>query len=135
MTKLIRFTLATICFGISISSLALWLQSEMERRTYFLDVENGEAIFEVRDGTAALDYQEAWRFGGVWRDRENAKKLFDADVWAEGTLFARFPLWYAAIVFAVFGAGFVYVGPRFSIRSALVATTIVAALIAMAVVL
>lgn len=135
MATPIRFAFAWACFAASLICLALWLQSEMERTTYFLDVENGEAIFEVRDGTAALDYQEAWRFGEVWRDRENAKKLFDADVWAGGSLFARFPLWYAAIVFAVFGVGFIYLGPRFSIRSALVATTVLAALIAMAVVL
>lgn len=49
--------------------------------------------------------------------------------------FCYFPLWYPTIIFALSGVGVLGFRRQFSIRSALVATTIVAALIGMAVIL
>ncbi|MBA4107932.1 MAG: hypothetical protein C0485_19545 [Pirellula sp.] len=46
-----------------------------------------------------------------------------------------FPLWFPPIIFALAGAGVLRVSRQFSIRSALIATTVVAALIGMAVTL
>lgn len=62
------------------------------------DVEGGEAIFEVRQGTAAQGYQDALRFGEVWRDVGIAENRRQFEVGAEWLL-ARFPLSYAALVF------------------------------------
>ena len=135
MLTYLRYALATLCFAASVGCLLLWLQSELNRTTYFFDIEGGEAIFEVRQWTAALDYQDAIRFGEVWRDVGIAENRSQFEAGAAEGLFARFPLWYAALVFALAGVGFLYLGPRFTIRSALVATTVVAALIGMAVIL
>jgi hypothetical protein len=46
-----------------------------------------------------------------------------------------FPLWYPALIFALSGVGVLRFRRQFSIRTALVATTVVAALVAMAVIL
>ena len=46
-----------------------------------------------------------------------------------------FPLWYPALIFALAGVGVLRFRRQFSIRSALIATTVVAALIAVAVIL
>lgn len=46
-----------------------------------------------------------------------------------------FPLWYAALIFALAGVASLRLGRRFTIRSALIATTVVAGLLGMAVIL
>ncbi|WP_145430030.1 hypothetical protein [Lacipirellula limnantheis] len=46
-----------------------------------------------------------------------------------------FPLWYPALIFALAGVGTLRLGRRFTIRSAIVATTVVAGLLGMAVAL
>ena len=135
MLKYLRSTLATICFMLSVSSLALWLQSEMQWMTYLLDVENGEAIFEVRTDTAAVDYYEALRFGEVWRESHSAKDKTRFEARSDYGLFTRFPLWYSALVFALAGVGVLCCRRQFSIRTAFVATAVAAALVAVAVTL
>ena len=47
----------------------------------------------------------------------------------------HFPIWYPALVFALAGVGALRIGQRFTIRSALIATTVVAALLGMVVAL
>ncbi|WP_145434816.1 hypothetical protein [Lacipirellula limnantheis] len=51
----------------------------------------------------------------------------------EGWIF--FPLWYPALIFALAGVASLRLGRRFTLRSALIATTIVAGLLGMAVIL
>ncbi|WP_145432026.1 hypothetical protein [Lacipirellula limnantheis] len=46
-----------------------------------------------------------------------------------------FPLWYPALIFALAGVAAVRLGRQFTIRSAIIATTIVAGLLGMAVIL
>jgi hypothetical protein len=46
-----------------------------------------------------------------------------------------FPLWYPALIFALAGAASLKLGHRFTIRSAIIATTVVAGLLGMAVIL
>jgi len=46
-----------------------------------------------------------------------------------------FPLWYPALIFALAGVGALRLGRRFTLRSAIIATTVVAGLLGMAVVL
>lgn len=47
----------------------------------------------------------------------------------------RFPHWYSALIFAIAGIASLRVGRRFTLRSALIATTVVAVMLGMAVVL
>ncbi len=49
----------------------------------------------------------------------------------ENNLF--FPLWYPALIFALAGVASLRLGRRFTLRSAIIATTIVAGLLGMAV--
>jgi hypothetical protein len=46
-----------------------------------------------------------------------------------------FPLWYPALIFALAGVGVLRLGRRFTLRSAIIATTVVAGLLGMAAVL
>jgi hypothetical protein len=43
-----------------------------------------------------------------------------------------FPLWYPALIFALAGVAALRLGPRFTLRSAIIATTVVAGLLGMA---
>ncbi|QDT72231.1 hypothetical protein [Lacipirellula limnantheis] len=52
-----------------------------------------------------------------------------------GTQSVYFPLWYPALVFALTSVAALRLGRRFTIRSAIVATTVVAGLLGMAVIL
>ena len=52
-----------------------------------------------------------------------------------GLHFVHFPIWYPALIFALAGVAVLRFRRRFSIRSALVAVSVVAALLGMAVVL
>ena len=44
-----------------------------------------------------------------------------------------FPLWYPALIFALAGVAALWLGRRFTIRSAIIATTVLAVLLGMAV--
>ena len=46
-----------------------------------------------------------------------------------------FPLWYPALIFALAGVGVLRLGRRFTLRTAIIATAVVAGLLGMAVVL
>jgi hypothetical protein len=46
-----------------------------------------------------------------------------------------FPLWYPALIFALSGVALLRLGRRFTLRSAIIATTVVAGLLGMAVIL
>ena len=48
---------------------------------------------------------------------------------------AFFPLWYPALIFALAGVATLNLGRRFTLRSAVIATTVVAGLLGMAVIL
>ena len=135
MLTYLRYALATFCFAASVGCLALRGWSYATRVSYIVDVESGEAIFEVRTWTVAVDYQEALRFGEVWRDGEADKNQGHFEGSAVGGLYARFPLWYAALVSALAGIAALRLGRRFTLRSAIIATTVVAGLLGMAVIL
>ena len=47
--------------------------------------------------------------------------------------FVFFPLWYPALTFALAGVAALRLGRRFTLRSAIIATTVVAAILGMAV--
>jgi hypothetical protein len=51
------------------------------------------------------------------------------------TATAYLPLWYPALIFALAGVGALRLGHRFTLRSAIIATTVVAGLLGVAVIL
>ena len=46
-----------------------------------------------------------------------------------------FPIWYPALIFALAGVGALRLGRRFTLRSAIIATTVLAGLLGVAVIL
>ena len=160
MTKYIRYSLATFCFAASIGCVGLWWRSHSVRDLVFLylipgtgcvlDTDAGEIFVETSTEcdvswqrqirhltdskdefmllpiTACLDFEKIQNRG---------RGLEDSDRFEWGPMFAKFPLWYPALMFALAGVGVLRFRRQFSIRSALVATTSVAALAAMGITL
>lgn len=155
MGKFVRYGLAAVCFASSAGCLALWGWTDASENTciivcYFANGKNadhqspmfavemmqGEAVFRRYD-EAFVDRGWDVKLATVsptttasFRDRVSKLGLFFvAEPWI------YFPLWYPALVFAIAGVGVLRFRPQFSIRSALIVTTIVAALIGMTMVL
>jgi hypothetical protein len=148
MAKFARYALASVCFAASVGCLALWWRANAWRFYVPLPMNR----FQV-EGM----YLEAWAGTGVISlDRENLfasfsgrKAVSNEELRAEiveyrirqsrlGNFgrFRRslyFPIWYPALIFALTGVGALRFRRQFSIRSALIAVTVVAALLGMAV--
>jgi hypothetical protein len=148
MAKIIRYALATFCFAASVGCLALWWRSET-----FLDrivgplyqvpcaglqIESfhGIAAATWLDDDAGQLATEGWmRLPAVTGQPFHTllavgdRGLFGVNKeW--GIVF--FPHWYPALVFALAAVAVLRLG-RFTLRSAIIATTVVAGLLGMAV--
>ena len=146
MVKLIRYTLAALCLAASVGCLALWWRSyytsdryigpsySQPPRTLFCDTIDGVVVV----GMASRTVRTMTNYSVVkgWDIIPPAFLEHRTVNGAFGTYgdAVYFPLWYPALVFALAGVGILRVG-RFTIRSALIATTIMAALLGMVVVL
>lgn len=156
MTKYLRYALATVCFAASVGCLALWWRSGTRIDvacvpSYVLP--SWVVMFESIDGDAfaslALTSPAAinsclgasWEIHSIDRQSIGARRetivcmkktfgRFHSD-WESAT--AYFPVWYAALVAALAGVGVLRVRRRFTIRSALICVSVVAALLAMVV--
>ena len=150
MANLIRYALATLCFAVSIGFLALWWRSFNYSETFSgPSVFQGEMLYlHALRGTGTLGTQVIartphWKYGSRPRAEVESPDSTDGDehgrrfgaVWKDAAWFITFPVLYPALVFALAGLGVLRFRRQFSIRTALIATTIVAALIAMAVIL
>ena len=149
MLTVIRYTAAALCLAASVGCLLLWWRSftyydqvtlgipfQVERAyvtTFYgscdVTVEGGDFHFAGR--------QRRWQFSTTHKDRMG--RLSDIDMvnrggFGRGHACFYFPLWYPALIFALASVGILRVN-RFTIRSALVGMTIVAALLGMIVVL
>ena len=141
MLKAIRYTLAAICLAASMGCLALWWRS-MSNRDFFtgpslagrvqcLQFSNGRVIYRPPDKYV--------RPGKVWR----SNPISDTSGWDQygSESFGRrqdhlyFPLWFPALVFALAAVAAMRVGRQFTLRSALVGMSVVAALLGMVVAL
>ena len=150
--KYIRYTLAAIFLTASVGCLALWWRSEklpmIESVSGTLNKNKSLAVTTYcgRCDVTLLDFATTpWRFrmNGPYDSEFRAlntgyprfklKANFSRPT--RGFYIARFPIWYPALVFALAGVGVLRVSRRFSVRTALIATTVVAALIGMAVIL
>ena len=144
MIKYLRYALATCFFACSVGCLALWWRSYIVyEQIYCQSLISSEVIYfsaflgDVYIGPAdARTVPTKWRYAPIVIDDMNnptdagyGPKQFG---WY-GTGY-HFPLWYPALVFALASVGILRVG-RFTIRSALIATMIVAVLLGMVVIL
>ncbi|QDT75122.1 hypothetical protein I41_43310 [Lacipirellula limnantheis] len=152
MAKYVRYALASVCFAASVACLALWWRS-------YATVDEIETGFPISllttTGVGGVSYlgfvgmsvapdwsdvgRDGWRLASYEVDslhRDSVTSVTDESGQfgvGEGWIF--FPLWYPALIFALAGVASLRLGRRFTLRSALIATTIVAGLLGMAVIL
>jgi hypothetical protein len=146
MLTYVRCALATIGFTLSVACLGLWWRS-----TTRIDIWVGPSyllpdrslVFETFDSTAATTWvhrRASSPTAPSWEhtlhsvgdgDFDRLRQKMSTRFGLLGRL-AYFPLWYAALVFALAGFGPLRLGRRFTGRSAIIATTVVAGLLEMA---
>lgn len=154
MLKFVRYTLATFSLLASVGCLALWWRS-LTHWDMLLGpshvVPSGVMSLYSCAGVGAIQLLarntigssgSEWAYantqparGEYDRIAQHVKSKGQFDVYANEPIAygVRFPLWYASLIFGLAGVGVLRIRRQFSIRSALVATTVVAALIGMAV--
>ena len=151
MARSLRYALATFCFAASVGCLALWWRS---MSTWDLLIAP-TALTQGRHATAVLSQgrvdvsvqsKEMTAKHGLtrpgWRHEQTADVEFIQD-FNEPRSYAGsfgkrgasfyFPLWYPALIFALAGVAALRLGRRLTLRSALIATTVVAGLLGIAV--
>jgi hypothetical protein len=147
MLTYLRYALATICLALSVACLGLWVLTVTAKDVLGIRCRETQAETGI-----AADHG----FASVWISGypPSTQRLgwgfaaFDTDgppwfanlVESEGRFGASddtayFPLWYAALVFALAGVAALRLGRRFTLRSAIIATTVVAGLLGMVVAL
>lgn len=139
MFKFVPYALATVCFAASTGGLALWglNLSRTEQVDYFmLPAANGTLKVQTCDGTAVVWLEENRQQGGWHVSPLNSiAKVNFAERLREHGRFGKinsamyFPLWYPPLGFASAAIGFLRLGRRFTLRSAIIATTVVAGLL------
>jgi hypothetical protein len=147
MLTYLRYALSTFCFAASVGCLALWWRSMT-----FLDRVVGPAYpsyglqAESFHGTAAATWiaDDAGQLavkgwvrlppvaGQPWLTLLAIEDRGFFGVNREWQT-AFFPLWYPALIFALAGVAALRLGRRFTLRSAIIAMTVVAGLLGMAV--
>jgi hypothetical protein len=145
MAKFIRYALAYVCFAASVGCLALWCWNVARREldNARFSVASTTFTVDVCEGIAAVRSEVALpsdRFG-----QARSYTITDIAPFANimrqqgrfGTIGPAFffPLWYPALIFALAGVASLRFGRRFTIRSAIIATTVVAGLLGMVVTL
>jgi len=152
MAKFIRYALATVCFAGCVACLALWgwtmthesrlytVRCLSPTRGWHLDACEGTGIFtatltrnqlkwECSTDSGPFPEWDAWFSQQKWPQTG----VFGVIEWKHFA--AYFPLWYPALVFALAGVGVLRFRRQFSIRSALICVSVVAALLGMVVAL
>ena len=144
MLKALRYTLAAIFLAASVGCLALWWRSMNAPKVFDWDAysSNQRLTLMASDGTCILytsprttihvgmTTNEALRAAVV--EFAIRRRVIGEFGRYDNTVY--FPLWYPALVFALAAVGILRIG-RFTIRSALIATTIAAGLLGMVVAL
>jgi hypothetical protein len=141
MLTYLHYALATFCFAASVGCLALWGWS-ISSGDQFLGphyFRSPQAIYlEVTDGSVIM--QTIYRNGPPLAGFERAMRMWPSplELQDEGVFgligdTIYFPLWYPALIFALAGIAALRLGRRFTLRSAIIATTVVAGLLGMAV--
>ena len=150
MLKYIRYTLAAIFLAASVGCLAVWWRSNtfLDRlegtdpfgtASMHFSSQNGSFCYAVIDNPNLRGMDEWSHFSRevekhgqfVLSARPKGFSRFTSDTSVE----VFFPIWYPALVFAFAAVGGLRLGKPFTICSALIATTVVAALLGMVVAL
>lgn len=155
MAKFIRYSLATVCFAASIGCLALWIRGLLIPWCVSLDIFNSVVSGQVIIGEGDVSVRHYSFPSGLTvppsigvshyykvppAQMPNGAAAEQAESDSRG-MFGRignmvfFPLWYPAINFALAGVAALRISRQFSIRSALITVSLVAALLGMAVAL
>ncbi|MBL9162088.1 MAG: hypothetical protein JNL18_05020 [Planctomycetaceae bacterium] len=146
MAKYVRYVLAFICFAASVGCLALWGWSYIVyvRINHQSPINFGSIHFAAFRGSVCIGPMNAPQVGMAWRHEpivvpksihNSAEARFGPSQFGRYRSDYYFPLWYPALVFALAGIASLRLGRRFTLRSAIIATTIVAGLLGMAVIL
>lgn len=158
MLKFIRYAIAALFFAASVGCLALWVWScwHSSDRLVVQHTHMANAPFvtvsellEVKSSGIAVLIPRGGFVGSYYRtyidELSNIPNPHLDRNWRGQGLFYifrtvayteyRFPLWYASLVFALAGVGDLRFRRQFSIKSALIATCVVAALLGMVVTL
>ena len=149
MAKFNRYVLTIVCFVASISSLALWWQSLLHYRSLSGPTHLSDVIFSfnVLDGGANLFLRSSksippWKYesypikpGSIARLQEPMEGRSFGMRTVGYTYWCFFPLWYAALLFALAGVAALRFRRQFSIRSALITMAVIASLLGMVVIL
>ncbi len=147
MLKYLRYALATLCFAASVGCLALWWRGDARRFYFPVPATFGKVeglFFEAWAGTGVISLAREHMFS-IYSSRkaigdEELRETLNEYRIRQSRLghFGRygkaihFPLWYPALIFALAGIGALRLGRRFTLRSALIATTVVAGLLGIA---
>jgi hypothetical protein len=148
MLTYLRYALATFCFAASVGCLGLWEWSHQQRITCQVQSATKHSFIEARGGYLTVhpcDMRASSVGSSIYtfwsKESQDTDDLFLSVVIANSGMFGvyhsllHFPLWYPALIFALAGVGILRLGRRFTIRSAIIATTVVAGLLGMAVIL
>jgi hypothetical protein len=150
MAKFIRYSLATVCFTASVACLALWWDTIANELHWIAMYVSPSFHLQLRAaaGTGNVELRRRILPGdnllGEWHVQNSAfRGRANQLPWTGGQqgAFGRtrtgvyFPLWYPALAFAIAGVGVLRFRRQFSMRSALIAVSVVAALLGMVVAL
>jgi hypothetical protein len=151
MLTYLRFALATCCFAASVGCLSLWWPSWTSRcmayfpypsvplRVMYLETFRGSLVIssQVFAPPKSAKFATYWKVSAQeipadFNSIDCRKKPVGRFGYTNGGgIFA--PLWYASLIFALVGVAALRLGRRFTLRSAIIATTVVAGLLGMAV--
>lgn len=150
MLTYLRYALATVCFAASVGCVALWWRSfSCSESVSGPSVFQGEMLYlHALRGTGTLGTQviartPLWKYGSRPRAEVESAESSDGDEhgrrfgagWTDAAWFVNFPLLYPALVSALAGMGVLRFRRQFSLRSAMITTTVVATLVGMTVIL
>ena len=150
MAKVIRYALAALCFAASFGCLALWAPTAWLGNYVYveggcrylgamqLEAHTGMAMLTLRGPRSQVPINSGWTFSSkpAYISTVFFKLLHSrrGNFGQEGESYF-FPLWYPALVFALAGVAALRYRRQFTIRSAIVATTVVAVLLGIVVAL
>ena len=149
MAKIIRYALATIFFTASVACLVLWWRgytiramtfgpSPRRPHAFYLETFRGSIVSAYLSPviSANAPAMQAWGYSAepIPSDFEfiDARRTPVANFGRTTTGGYYFPLWYAALIFALAGVAAIRVSRQFTLQSALVGMTVVAALMGLA---